>query len=236
MRTVDILHELQAVDSQLDAARIALTGVQSEIGDRSSLTPLTQQVAAAQSELQQLQAEQRDLELDAAGKSSKVTADNTKLYSGRVTNPKELASLAEEVEQERHQLGVVEDRLLEILEATEQLTARLNDLQTALASQTRTWNTGQERARARAVELQESIRLLEDQRESLTTQVSPAVRSSYDHLRRQKGGLALGTVVQRTCQACRVASLTPALEHRARVGDELVNCPSCGRILYISIS
>lgn len=236
MRIIDVLHDLQTIDSQLDAARLALADAQRLIGDRSALEPLTRDLTHAREELHRLEAEQRDLELDAESKRAKIAADENKLYSGRVTNPKELEAISEEVRQEKQQLGVVEDRLLELLDAGETLGSQIADLERDLARATDAWGQAQTRAQSRAQELQQSIDDLESERGALLGQVEAPTRLTYENLRKQKGGMAIATVLQRTCQACRVSSLTPAMEQRARIGAELITCPSCGRILYVSLN
>lgn len=234
MRTVDLLHELQGIDTQLDGTRATLAQLQKQIGDRSALEPLSQELTAIRGALHKIEAEQRDLELNAESKRTKIAADEGKLYSGRVTNPKELESLALEVQQEKHQLSIVDDHLLELMDAGETTSKRVGELQAQLERDTADWNARQTQARSRAEELDTLISALEDNRPGLVGQVEPPTLATYDNLRRQKGGLAIGTVVQRTCQACRVA-LTPAIEQRARIGADLVSCPSCGRLLFVPL-
>lgn len=236
MRIVDVLHELQGVDSQLEGAHSTLAQVQKEIGDRSVLAPLNQQLVEGWAEFHKIEAEQRDLELNAEGKRMKIASDDGKLYSGRVTSPKELESLSQEVQMEKHQLSIVEDRLLELLDASETGSKRLADLEAELARTTDDWNARQIRAKGRVQELEATITSLDGARSGLVGQLDGSTRANYDSLRRQKGGIAVATVLQRTCQACRVSSLTAALEQRARIGHELVNCPSCGRIIFVSLT
>jgi len=76
-----------------------------------------------------------------------------------------------------------------------------------------------------------SVGVDETTQASVRPQVAPATLRTYDHLRRTRGGLAVAEVRQRTCQGCRI-SLTISEEQRARHGDTLVICQSCGRILY----
>jgi uncharacterized protein len=235
VRTVDVLHELQAIDSQLDAARTSLVQLQREIGDRSALEPINQQIADLRGQLHTIETEQRDLELNADGRRTKIAADDTKLYSGRVTNPKELDSLSQEIQQEKHQLSIVEDRLLELLDASESLNKRIVDLETALARETEAWNGKQSQASRRVQELVSTVNALDGERRELVSALEAPIRVTYDNLRRQKGGTAVAEVRQQTCLACRVSSLTPALEQRARIGDQIVTCPSCGRIVYVSL-
>lgn len=235
MRKIDLLRQLQEIDTQADAARLAVSQLTEQIGNRGALPEREAEVAAARAELHPLETQQKDLELQADQRRAKIDADEGKLYSGRVTNPKELTSLTEEVAQDRRQLGMVEDRLLEVLVRNDEATARLQGLEANLSRETQAWETDQQQARTRLHEAQNSLTQLDTRRVSLLNEVDAPARSAYESLRRQKGGMAVAPVVQRTCQACRV-SLTPAQEQRARIGADLVACHSCGRLLYVPLA
>lgn len=234
MRKVDLLHQLQDVDSRLDSARALITRLSAEIGNRVALTAREAELAAAQKELRELEARQRDLELQAEDRRAKIAADEGKLYSGRVTNPKELGSLSDEVAQDKRQLNAVEDKLLDVIERVEETTARARSLEASLAAETREWTAAQDLARSRIAEAERTIDTLNAQKASAASKLSPSDISTYETLRRQKNGLAVAQVQQRTCQACRV-SLTPVLEQRARIGTDLIPCHSCGRILFVAL-
>ncbi|HEV8613282.1 MAG TPA: hypothetical protein VGQ73_07215 [Gemmatimonadales bacterium] len=233
MRKIDALRQLQDMDTGIDAARTVLVQLEGEIGDRRALDQREAEVAAARADLHALQAQQRDLELQAEDRRTKIQADEGKLYGGRVTNPKELQSLSEEVAQDRRQLDDVEYRLLELLERSDEISRRLAGLETSLAQATQEWNAKQQTARSRVSETQGQLQTLEQRRSSAWDELDAESRSTYTALRRQKG-TAVATVHQRTCQACRV-SLTASQEQRARIGTELVTCHSCGRVLYVSL-
>jgi predicted nucleic acid-binding Zn-ribbon protein len=179
--------------------------------------------------------QQRDLEMDADGKRSKIAADEGKLYGGRVSNPKELQSLTEEVAQDKRQLSTVEDKLLEILEQVEELSGQLAASESALAAELKTWNETQESARQKLVEAQAALSTLEGRRKDTAAQIAGSDISTYETIRRQKGGMAVAPVQQRTCQACRVG-LTANQEQRARIGAEIILCHSCGRILFVPLT
>jgi predicted nucleic acid-binding Zn-ribbon protein len=234
MRTVDALRQLQDIDSRLDSTRAAVRQLGAQLEEAGPVPALVGETDAARGELRQLEPQQRDLELQAEERRSKIAADEGKLYGGRVTNPKELSSLADEVAQDRRQLSTIEDKLLELFDQVDSATTRLKELEATLAEETRTWNARQEQVRAKLHEAELAAAGLEERRSSAAGAVDGAARSTYELLRRQKGGVAVAQVQQRTCQACRV-SLTPAQEQRARIGNDLVTCTSCGRILFVPI-
>jgi len=235
MRMVDALRQLQDMDSRIDSARATLAQLGAQLAETGPVAARAAETERARQELRRLEAQQPDLELQAEERRSKIAADEGKLYGGRVTNPKELASLADEVAQDRRQLSAIEDKLLALFDQIDATASRLRELESTLREETRSWNTRQEQAQTRLRETESGVTALEQQRTAAADAVGPPVRSTYDTLRRQKGGVAVAQVQQRTCQACRVA-LTPAQEQRARIGAELVTCTSCGRILFVPLA
>lgn len=235
MRMVDALRQLQDIDSRIDAAQVTLAQLGAQLAETGPVAARTAETERARQELRRLEGQQRDLELQAEERRSKIAADEGKLYGGRVTNPKELGNLADEVAQDRRQLSVIEDKLLALFDQIDATASRVRELERTLGEETRSWNARQEQAQTRLRETESGVTALAQQRVSAAATIGPPDRSTYDTLRRQKGGVAVAQVQQRTCQACRVA-LTPAQEQRARIGAELVTCTSCGRILFVPLA
>jgi predicted nucleic acid-binding Zn-ribbon protein len=233
LRKIDALWSLQDIDSRAEAALTSAEQLRSQIGVRGTLDEREFEVQQAKAALHTLAAEQRDLELKAEERRAKIAADESKLYGGRVSNPKELQDIEHEVAQDRRQLSPIEDRLIEILDESETASEHIKQLQTELVADTRSWEQGQEQARARLAAAEISVQQLQGRRVDALKQIEPAFLPSYETLRRQKG-TAVARVNQRTCQSCRV-TLTPVQEQRARQGNDLIMCHSCGRILFVPI-
>jgi predicted nucleic acid-binding Zn-ribbon protein len=75
--------------------------------------------------------------------------------------------------------------------------------------------------------------LLEDRRKRIGTALAPDVRSKYEKLLEAREGRALAQLEGRICLGCNVNVPSNVYVRLAR-GTELVECPSCGRILYLS--
>ncbi len=235
MRKVDALHQLQEIDRQLDLGRAGQTRLTAQVGERAALAAREAEVKTVRDQIHELEKEQRDLDLIAEQRRSKIAADEQKLYGGKVTNPKELGNLQDEVAQDRRQLSTVEDKLLELMDQLEGANGQLAQLESALKRETTDWEALQERLRTQIEETEAGLKRLTGSRTQVATQIAAPDQAMYDTLRRQKGGTAVAIVSQRTCQSCRVG-LTPSQEQRARQGAEIITCHSCGRILYVPLS
>jgi predicted nucleic acid-binding Zn-ribbon protein len=231
MRKVDVLRDLQEVDTALDQARARLARIAEEWGRRARVDAAAAARDEAQGVMRHLHAEQKDLELQVDKLQAKLKADSDKLYSGRVTNPKELEALSHEVEQDRRLVSSLEDRLLALLDDVEAAEAAAAAAEAAHAEIEATWKRQQaELAESRRALEAESTRL-NARRTEVAAQSDAASLRTYDGLRRTRGGLAVVPVQQRTCQGCRI-TLPSSEEQKARLSNDLVTCNSCGRILY----
>jgi len=78
-----------------------------------------------------------------------------------------------------------------------------------------------------------SLASLEQRREDLAARIDAASLELYQDLRQKRQGRAVAKVEQGMCQGCRLVLSMTELQ-RARISQELVQCSSCQRILYLS--
>lgn len=231
MSVVEQLRQLQALDSQIDAARERIATVEATLADRSEYEASRRQYDELSAALRAVETSQRDLELQLGKARAQQAEVEGKLYSGKVGSPRELDDLQRKANELRRQIEAFEEGLLALMEQAEQAGADARAAEAHLREVV---------ARRRALEaelLAERKRLVADvrawqaEREQVRAGIEPSALRTYDRLRSTREGLAVAEVRQQTCQGCRV-TLTGAQEHRVRHGDTLVTCQSCGRILY----
>src|SRR5215208_8376131 len=119
MRPIDQLLPLQQLDIEQDGIERRLNEIRAELLDRSTIQEVESRLAEANSTLAVAEAEQRDLDLEAEQYRTKLKDEETKLYSGKGGNPKELSALTQEVEQTKHLLAERDDRLMELMNRVE---------------------------------------------------------------------------------------------------------------------
>lgn len=232
LKALEYLRQLQALDDQIDAERGRVATIDVTLHDRSEFEDAKQRHQNAAVPVKAFEAEQRDLELKIGSARTHLSEGEQKLYSGKVSNPRELSDLQSRSADLRKQIATGEDAELKTME---QLEAARAELSTAEAELRRV--VGARRALegelvAERKNLVASVRAVTAARDSLRAQVDPASLKTYDRLRVRHGGSAVAEVKQRICLGCRV-SLIGALEQRLRQGDQLITCQSCGRFLYI---
>jgi uncharacterized protein len=86
--------------------------------------------------------------------------------------------------------------------------------------------------KARIEGLEASMVSLQQERTALSADITPNLLKQYDQIRKAKRGVALAQVVnQERCGGCNVKLQIHVLQKVSR-GQEVVRCPSCGRILW----
>ncbi len=226
------LYELQRVDLEIEGASRRLKEIAASLIESDELKRARKMVADAQARLAKRRARMQDLDLEVSSLSHKIETDEQRLYSGRVTNPKELASLQDEVASLQRWREKKEEELLEMMVATEEGEAALADAQAILTQVSETWRAEQGSLADEQTQLQARLGELAEQRESRVAAIGPEDVSIYERLRRRKAGRAVALVKDGLCQGCRMSPPTSQVQH-ARSGNELVFCNNCGRILHV---
>ena len=91
------LYQLQQTDLEIESVSRRLKEIAATLGESSELKRARKMVADAEAHLAECRAEMQDLDLEVNGLSQKIDTNEGRLYSGRVVNPKELASLQDEL-------------------------------------------------------------------------------------------------------------------------------------------
>jgi uncharacterized protein len=231
------LLQLQAHDSAIDRldhrrgslpedARLA------ELAD--ALAAVDQLTAERDGTLATVQRDQSRLEHEVDTVTTKARNEEARAVSGKVTSPKELTAIQEEVAGLKRRQVTLEDELLELMEQRETLEAEL----TELATRRDAFTADQaEVTKARDAALAEIDRELDGERtarDQVVPEVGEQLRALYDQIRSRQGGIGAAALVGNTCQGCRV-SISPVelAAIRKLPPEEVKRCENCRRILVI---
>lgn len=230
MAELDTLVSLQAVDADLEARRNRLAEVKAALADTADVREARRSFETARQKLHELEARQRQLEWDVDDRGGKIKELETRLYSGKIGNPKELASLQTEIAHMRTDLGAVEERALEAIVAADEQRAEAARLESVLAVTEKRSADEKVHLREEQVTLEKAIAELQPKRDGIAAEVSRPVMAKYDELRRTRAGQAVARIERNTCMGCRT-TLPTARVQSARQG-EVAYCSACGRILH----
>ena len=231
MNVAKQLYELQEVDLALEARELALKQLISQLGESQAVLSTRSKLAVEEQRLEELGRKQHSLEWEIDDITTKITKAEEELYSGRVGNPKELANLQHEIKVLKAKRSQLEDRTIEVMEQVEGAKAGVDSLKSELKALEAEWQAQQGKLKAEKEHLETELVSLKQKREAVVAQVDSEAVDFYAGLKGQKG-TAVARVEQGVCRGCRI-SLSNAEIQRARGGD-LVQCSSCGRILFLA--
>ena len=225
------LHQLQEIDLEIEANERTLRQITGQIGEDEVIVRAQQKLASERQQLEELQRQQHTAEWEIEDLTDKIRPAEEKLYSGRITNTKELTSLQQEVEGFKAHRGQLEDKVLEIMEQVEQAQAKVATTGEELKKLETEWQNQQQKLSADMERIKALLADLRQKRQVLTDKIEPQTVTLYQQLRKQKT-TAVAKVQQGICSGCRI-SLSTANLQQVRSGS-LAHCTNCGRILYLA--
>ena len=226
------LYELQELDAEIAQQRGRIAAIDGQLSDRTELEARNRELEDQSALHHELDMQQRAQDLDTDSVRTKLLNIEAKLYSGSITNLRELEGFEKEASILRDQLQKLDGVLLDKMMAVEDGRSRLQSLQEELSQ-------AEERSKIKNTELKkerkgllDNLVSLEARRSQLTVRVGQRELELYEGLRSSKGGMAVAKVERGLCRGCRMALPTHQLQ-LARAGRTPVHCNSCGRILFV---
>jgi uncharacterized protein len=231
------LVQLQAHDSAIERLRHRRGSLPedarlAELAD--ALAAVDQLTAEREGTLATVQRDQSRLEHEIDMVTSKARNEEARAVSGKVTSPKELTAIQDEVASLKRRQVALEDELLELMEQRENLEGELAELATRRQGFTAEQAEVTKIRDASLVEIDREL----DGEQAARDEVAPAVGEQllglYDQVRSKMGGVGAALLLGNTCQGCRV-SISPLelAAVRKLPPEEIKRCENCRRILVV---
>lgn len=212
---------------------------------RHEIANLPRQVALIE---KQLEGHLKQLELDKANlaanqRDRKRLEDEIQTQQQRISKLKDQSMQAKTNEQLhafQHEIGYCEkeirkfeDKILDLMTASEPLEARVKLAERALAEEKKVVEGKKEEAKARTAHDQSELKRLLGERKAAAETLPVALLRTYEHLRtKNRNGVAIAEVKDGHCVACNMM-LRPQLYQELRSGGEVIACENCKRLLYV---
>ncbi|MCP5097016.1 MAG: hypothetical protein GY943_15820 [Chloroflexi bacterium] len=177
-----------------------------------------------------LQTQHKDLSLELEGLNTKAKNSERRLYSGKVTNTKELADLQNEIESLGKRRDALEEEILETMVLLEEAQEQQVTADDMLAKITKSWKSETASLRVEQNELALRLHKLGGLRKEQAKSIPPRIMADYNNLRKKRGGVAISKLRVNQCLSCQL-SVSANKVKEAREG-KLVYCGGCGRILH----
>ncbi|WP_131741266.1 zinc ribbon domain-containing protein [Actinomadura roseirufa] len=229
------LIDLQDLDSSLDrlAHRRRTLPELAEIERlEGRLIELRDAIVAAETEVGDLEREQKKAEQDVDQVRARAERDQKRLDSGQVTSAKDLSGLQTEIESLNRRQSDLEEVVLEIMERTEEAQSRVAALGADRSAAQEELDALVQRRDAAQKDIDEEAGTTSAARTTVAKDVPEDLLGLYEKLRGQFGGVGAAKLFRGACQGCHLALNTVDLNRiRAAAQDEVIRCEECRRVL-----
>ncbi len=192
---------------------------------------LSGDVVRAETEVRDLDREQKRLEADVDTVRSRAARDQSRIDSGAVT-PKEITGLQHELESLHRRQSDLEDQVLELMERRETADAALAAAQQGLADARAELERATQQRDDALADIDDRTKVHQAKRDETAATVPPSLLSLYDRIAKQTGTTGAAHLHARRCEGCRIELYGNELAtFRNADPHTVLRCENCGRIL-----
>ena len=224
------LLKMHEIDSLYGKVRSRLLLLTKAVESSTELDALRKEVDSIDQNLQNTRTEQQDLELESRSQTDKIRESEKNLMSGELHNPKELEALQASIDAMKGHRTDLENKSVDRLVMVDSLQVTLEEKQATLVEVEEKWTNRKTAIETEIDKRKKEYVYLKRAREQVAEALSSENLELYEHLRRRKNGVAVAQLEDEMCGACHT-QVAVGILNNIRYSDELLSCPSCGRIL-----
>lgn len=228
----DLQHliHLQQIDSAVERIkrRIAeIPAAQQALESRAAARATA--VQAVKDRIAATSATRRDVEKELAAVQTRLSKYKDQLMA--VKTNKEYQAMQTEIATADGLVRSHEDRLLDLMEASEKESADLKAAEAAMRSEQATIGAEQKALDVERSERQVELEGLTKERTQVAAQVSREALAIFERVAHGRKGVAVAEAKDGLCSVCHVR-LRPQVFNEVRRNAAIIQCDSCTRILY----
>ena len=176
--------------------------------------------------------EERRLDDEVKGLEAKAKAEDSRMYSGTVSSPRELTAMQADIDQLRRQAREREDEELEVMERREALDSEVAEVEAAQAALVSEMEALVSSIGKQEAEIDAELAVEEESRAALIPGIPEATLRLYEQVRAGNRGVGAARLVGMNCQGCHLALPATEVDRiRHLPPDTLARCEHCGAIL-----
>lgn len=231
---LDRLIRLQELENAVERARGVIVAMPAKLaGLDARIAAESDALAAAKQRLADSQAARRTLEKDVAAVQSRLSKFKDQLME--VKTNKEYQAMQKEIAAAEHEVRSFEDKILEKLLEADELQAAVKQAEAELAAEQKAAAAERRALEEEHAALEREIAGATDARAWLVAELNPGLLGLFEHVSRQRKGVAVVEARDGHCTLCNVR-LRPQVFNDIRRNDSIIQCESCHRILYFASS
>ncbi len=228
------LREVQEFDTKIIELKRDIEGLPDKhrLGElQEELEGARADLAARQSELDEIEHRQHKLDGELALLSQKIEKEESRMMSGTIMNSKELQGIQAEIFSLRKKRDEMETEDLEEMEAIDGLRSAVKQARELGEQVTRRLGESKEAYESQLAEEERDVVVLEARRDELKGVLDEDTVAAYEKLLADKDGLAVVEIMQgRSCGGCRIEFSRTQID-RFQHEEGIFRCEYCRRIL-----
>lgn len=229
-QNLDVLKKAQQLDSEIHYAHMLLEEIPSERAQLKSELELEKiRSNELEKSLKDIQLKLKEKELELAQKEMQIKKLDGQL--SQVKTNKEYAALQQEIASLKADNSLLEEGIIHILDEVDAVREENRKEKEKFTSITKSFQDRDNEMTVKEKTLQGRLEDLKKQREEAVAQLPPELGELYSRIALKKQGLALAVVSGEVCAACQM-KLRPQLINEIQLGEQIIVCENCSRILY----
>ena len=191
---------------------------------------LSDDVVRAETEVRDLDREQKRLEADVETVRAREARDQARIDGGATA--KEITGLQHELESLHRRQSDLEDQVLELMERREAADAALAAAQSGLAGAQADQDRAEQQRDAALADIADATKQHEVKRQEIIGTIPADLLKLYDRIAAQTGSTGAAHLHARRCEGCRIELYGNELaSFRNADPHTVLRCENCGRIL-----
>ena len=230
-----ILLEIQRIDLRIEE----LILIRKNLPERNEIKQLNDRIEKLKEELKNLNQEKHSLELsqkrindEISILTTKIEKEEEKLYSGRITNPKELEGVNKEVISLKLKMDGKETEILELMEELDVSSDKIKIREEKLSKSLSEIKITESNLTQKEKEIDQETFELSDRKVILKDDLDLEVLREYELLRKEKGGRVVAVLEKSVCNCCNM-QLPSIKVDSMRDPTIFYHCDYCERILVL---
>jgi predicted nucleic acid-binding Zn-ribbon protein len=227
---IQSVNQLQTLDQRIAALEKEVAELPRHIAAiEKTLESHIRKLDADKAALSANQKDRKNLEGEIQMQNQKISKLRDQMSSAKTNE--QYRAFQNEIDYAEKEIRKHEDRILELMSASEPLDAAVKKADGALKEEQKVVEAEKTRARERTAADQTELNTLRTEHKEVFGKLPKSSASAYERIRKKWKGTVSSVVVDGRCKACQMM-LRPQFYQDLRKGENLMFCENCGRFVY----
>ncbi len=233
-KQLKLLYTIQSIDLKVRNSEELRKKHAAEIESLSDAVSKEEAACAqAKERVENHEKKHRERERELKGLEEQKSKIEEKMLSVK-TNKEYQASL-QEIETIKQSMSAKEDDIIVAMDAIEDERRELRQAEELLAQAAADFETKKEQIEKNLQQYLAEVEKEKQQRDEILREIDPGLLQDYQKLCNARNGIGIVLADSEMCLGCNM-QIPPQMYNEAVVGEKLITCPHCRRILYVDRS